>query len=391
MAKGFATRAIHAGYLPAPTELPLAVPIWQTSTFAFDDADHYAHTLRQPRQGFVYTRYENPTTAALEATVAALEGAAEGLAAASGMGAIATVLLSLAGAGDHLVAQRDLYGGTYSLLAHTAPRLGIEVSFADAGDPDAVRAALRPTTRAIYAETIANPTMTVADLPTLAGLAAAAGLPLVVDNTVASPYLCRPIEHGAAVVIHSATKYLGGHSDVVGGIALFAEPQRHAAAWQAMIELGASADPFAAWLVLRGAKTLALRMRGHGANARLLAELLAAHPKVARVYWPGLPDHPTAHLAAKLLDGDPGMLSFELEGGRAAGRRFIEATRLARLAPSLGSVETLVSHPASTTHRQYGADALAAAGIGEGMVRVSVGLEDGPDLAEDFTQALEVA
>jgi cystathionine beta-lyase/cystathionine gamma-synthase len=391
MAKGFATRAIHAGRLPTPAERPLATPIWQTSTFAFDDAEHYAHTLRQPREGFVYTRYENPTTAALEATVADLEGAAEGLATASGMGAIATVLLSLAGAGDHLVAQRDLYGGTYSLLANTAPRLGIEVTFADAGDPAAVRAALRPTTRAIYAETIANPTMTVADLPALAGAGAAAGLPLVVDNTVASPYLCRPIEHGAAVVVHSATKYLGGHSDVVGGIALFAEPERHAAAWRAMIELGASADPFAAWLVHRGAKTLALRMRGHGQNARLLAELLAAHPKVARVFWPGLPDHPTSGLAAKLLDGDPGMLSFELEGGREAGRRFIESTRVAELAPSLGTVETLVSHPASTTHRQLDAGALAAAGIGEGMVRVSVGLEDGADLAEDFTQALEVA
>jgi cystathionine beta-lyase/cystathionine gamma-synthase len=391
MADGFATRAIHAGRLPLPAEPPLAAPIWQTSTFVFDDAEHYAHTLHQPREGYVYTRYENPTTAALEATVANLEGAAEGLATASGMGAIATVLLSLAGAGDHVVAQRDLYGGTYSLLAHTAPRFGIEVSFVDAGDPDAVRAAVRPTTRAVYAETVANPTLTVADLPALAEAAAASGLPLVVDNTVASPYLCRPIEHGAAVVVHSATKYLGGHSDVVAGLALFAEPERHDAAWRAMIELGASPDPFAAWLVLRGVKTLALRMRAHGANARVLAELLDAHPKVARVHWPGLPGHPTAQLAAKLLDGDPGMLSFDLEGGRAAGRRFIEATRVAKLAASLGSTETLVSHPASTTHRQFSPEALAAAGIGEGMVRVSVGLEDAADLAEDFTRALEVA
>jgi len=390
MAEGFATRAIHAGRLPLPAERPLATPIWQTSTFVFDDAEHYADTLRQPRQGYVYSRYENPTTAALEATVADLEGAVEGLATASGMGAIATVLLSLAGTGDHVVAQRDLYGGSHSLLAHTAPRFGIEVGFVDAGDPDAVRAALRPATRAIYAETIANPTMTVADLPALAGAGAAAGIPLVVDNTVASPYLCRPLEHGADIVVHSATKYLGGHSDVVGGLALFADPERHAAAWRTMIELGASPDPFAAWLVLRGVKTLPLRMRAHGANARRLAELLDAHPKVARVYWPGLPGHPTARLAGELLDGDPGLLSFDLEGGRAAGRRFIEATRVAKLAASLGSVETLVSHPASTTHRQFAPDALAAAGIGEGMVRVSVGLEDGADLAEDFTRALEV-
>jgi cystathionine beta-lyase/cystathionine gamma-synthase len=392
MAHGFATRAIHgATDLPMPAERPLATPIWQTSTFAFDDAEHYAHTLRQPREGFVYTRYENPTSAALEATVAGLEGAAEGLATASGMGAIATTLLSLAGAGDHLVAQRDLYGGTFSLLRTVAPRFGIDVTFADAGDPAAVRAALRPTTRAVYAETIANPTMTVADLPALAEAAGQHGLPLVVDNTVASPFLCRPIEHGAAVVVHSATKYLGGHNDVVGGVALFAEPERHAAAWHTMLELGASADPFAAWLVLRGVKTLALRMRRHGENARLLAELLAASSKVQRVYWPGLPGHPTHDLAVKLLDGDPGLLSFDLAGGREAGRRFIEATRVAQLAPSLGGVETLVSHPASTTHRQLDADALAAAGIGAGMVRVSVGLEDGPDLAEDFTQALEVA
>jgi methionine-gamma-lyase len=193
------------------------------------------------------------------------------------------------------------------------------------------------------------------------------------------------------VVVHSATKYLGGHSDVVGGIALFAERERHDAAWRAMIELGASPDPFAAWLVLRGVKTLSLRMRAHGVNARVLAELLDAHPRVARVHWPGLPGHPTAQLAAKLLDGDPGMLSFDLEGSRAAGRRFIEATRVAKLAASLGSTETLVSHPASTTHRQLSPEALAAAGIGEGMVRVSVGLEDAADLAEDFTRALEVA
>ncbi len=389
--RGFATRAIHGAALPAPAEAPLSTPIWQTSTFAFTDAEHYAHTLRQPGQGYVYTRYENPTTAALEATMADLEGGARGLATASGMGAIATVLLSLASAGEHLVAQRDLYGGTYSLLGATAGRLGIRTTFVDAADPTSAAAALRPETRAIYAETIANPTMTVADLPALAEVAAAAGVPLVVDNTVASPYLCRPLEHGAAIVVHSATKYLGGHSDVVGGVAVFADPARHTAAWKTMIDLGASPDPFAAWLVLRGLKTLALRMQRHGANARLLAELLDAHPKVTRVYWPGLPWHPTAALAAKLLDGDPGLLSFDLAGGREAGRRFIEATRLARLAPSLGGPETLVSHPASTTHRQLDAAALAAAGIGAGMVRVSTGLEDGADLAADFAHALEVA
>ena len=390
MADGFATRSIHAGRLPLPAEVPLAVPIWQTSTFVFDDAEHYAHTLRQPREGYVYTRYENPTTAALEATVANLEGAAEGMATASGMGAIATVLLSLAGSGDHVVAQRDLYGGSYSLLAHTAPASASRsASSTPATRPPSGPPCARPpgpsTPR--RSPTRPSPWPTCPPWPRRPGGRGA----LVVDNTVATPYLCRPIEHGAAIVVHSATKYLGGHSDVVGGIAVFAEPERHDAAWRAMIELGASPDPFAAWLVLRGVKTLSLRMRAHGANARQLAELLDAHPKVARVYWPGLPGHPTADLAAKLLDGGPGMLSFDLAGGREAGRRFIEATRVAKLAASLGSVETLVSHPASTTHRQLSPDALAAAGIGEGMVRVSVGLEDGDDLAEDFTRALEVA
>jgi cystathionine beta-lyase/cystathionine gamma-synthase len=389
--RGFGTRAVHGVPAPVPAEPPLATPIWQTSAFAFGDADRYAQALRQPREGYVYTRYENPTTAALEAVVANLEGAAQGMATASGMGAIATVLLTLAAAGDHLVVQRDLYGGTFSLLTTVAARLGIGATFVDATDPVAVEAALRPVTRAIYVETIANPTMTVADLPALAGVARAAGIPLVVDNTVASPYLCRPIAHGAAVVVHSATKYLGGHSDVIGGLALFADAGRHGQAWKTMIDLGASPDPFAAWLVLRGVKTLPLRMERHTRNAGALAGLLADHPKVARVYWPGLPGHPSHAVATRVLDGYGGFLSFDLAGGREAGRRFTEATRVALLAPSLGGPETLVSHPASTTHRQLDARALESAGIGEGMVRVSAGLEDADDLLEDFTRALEAA
>ncbi len=387
----FGTRAIHGVKLPAPTERPLSPPIWQTSTFVFEDAERFAHALEQPREGYVYTRYENPTTAALEALVADLEGAAEATATASGMGAIASVLLGLASAGDHLLLQRDLYGGTFSLATVVASRLGIETSFVDAADPIAVKAALRPTTRAVYVETIANPTMTVADLPAVAEVAREAGVPLVVDNTVASPYLCRPIEHGASVVVHSATKYLGGHSDVVGGVAVFSDPGLHRRAWKTMLDIGASADPFAAWLLLRGIRTLPLRMERHSANAGKVAEMLHDHPKVERVYWPGLIDHPTHDVAKRVLDGFGGMLSFDVRGGRQAGRRFIEATRVARLAASLGGVETLVSHPASTTHHQLDAEALATAGIGEGMVRMSVGLEDAADLLEDLTAALEVA
>jgi cystathionine beta-lyase/cystathionine gamma-synthase len=389
--EGFSTRAIRAaGRLAPPAERPLAAPLYQTSAFAFDDAEHYAHTLRQPREGFVYTRYENPTTAALEAAMAELEGGVRCLATASGMAAIATVLLSLA-AGGHVVAQRELYGGTFSLLSKIAPQLGVAVTFADATDPAAVQAAMRPETAVLYIETIANPTMTVVDLPGLADIAHAAGVPLVVDNTVPTPYLCRPIEHGADVVVHSATKYLGGHSDVIAGVAVFADAELYRRVWTLLIDLGGSADPFAAWLLLRGLKTLALRVERQSANAAALAAFLADRTDVARVYWPGLPDHPTRSVADRVLDGYGGFLSFELADGRDAGRRFVEGTRVARLAPSLGGPETLVSHPASTTHRQYDAEALAAAGIGEGMVRVSAGLEDASDLLADFAAALDRA
>ena len=389
--RGFATRAVHGIRPPLPGEAPLAPPLWQTSAFAFDDAEHYAHALGQPGEGYAYTRYKNPTTAELEATLADLEGAARGLVTASGMGAVSTVLLSLVGAGDRVVAQRGLYGGSYALLTSVARRAGVTVDFVDATDLDAVREALRPGARVLYVETISNPLTVVADLPALAAAARSAGVPLVVDNTLASPYLCRPLEHGADVVVHSATKYLGGHSDVVAGAALFADPALHQRAWKAMIDLGTSPDPFAAWLVLRGLRTLPVRMERHERNARQLAEFLAAHPKVTRVYWPGLPSHPSHDVARKVLDGFGGMLAFEVAGGREAGRRLIEATRIARLAPSLGGVETLVSHPASTTHRQYSPEALAEAGIVEGLVRVSVGIEDAGDLTADFAHALEVA
>jgi cystathionine beta-lyase/cystathionine gamma-synthase len=384
----FATRAVHGGVVAPPAERPVAPPLYQTSAFAFDDADHYAETLHAPGRGMVYTRYENPTTAALEALMADLEGGALGLATASGMAAIATTLLALATAGSRVVAQRAVYGGTYSLLRTFLPRCGVEVAMVDVADEAEVRAALRGGAAVLYAETIANPTMAVADLPLLGALAREAGAALVVDNTVASPVLCRPLEHGAAVVLHSATKYLGGHHDVVGGIAVFADEAQRLAAWHHLIDLGGSADPFAAWLVLRGVKTLEVRMQRSQSTAARLAEVLGAHPAVERVYWPGLPDHATHAVAERVLDGPGGFLSFDVAGGRPAGRRVVEGTRVARLAPSLGGIETLVSHPASTTHRQYDAEALAAAGIGEGMIRMSVGLEDPDDLAEDLRQAL---
>lgn len=387
----FGTRAVHGTRVPPPAERPISAPIFQSSTFAFDNAERYANALSRPGQGYSYTRYENPTTAQLEATMANLEGGAHGLVTASGMGAISSVLLSLLHSGDHVVLQQSLYGGTYSLVTGLARTFGIECSFVDPSDVDAVRAAIKPTTRVLYAETISNPTLEVADLPALGAVARDAHISLVVDNTVASPYLCRPIEHGAQVVIHSATKYLGGHSDVVSGVAVFTDAEQHRAAWKAMLDLGPSPDPFASWLVLRGIKTLPIRMRQHCLVARAVAEWLERHPKVERVYWPGLPDHPSHAVARRILSGNSGLLSFDLRGGRAAGRRFTEAARLASLAPSLGGVETLLSHPASTTHRQLSAEALAQAGIGEGLIRVSIGLEEPEDIVADFEQALEIA
>lgn len=387
----FTTRAVHGRRQSFPQERPLAAPIYQSSTFAFDDADRYARALQRPGGGFSYTRYENPTTAILEATMADLEGGARSIVTASGMGAISSVLLGMLRAGDHFVLQRSLYGGTYSLVTEVTRRFGVESTFVDPNDADEVRSAIRPETRVLYAETIANPTIAVADLRGLGTIAGERGVILVVDNTIATPYFCRPIELGAHVVVHSATKYLGGHSDVVAGVAVFADPSLHQAAWKAMIDLGASPDPFAAWLVLRGLKTLPIRMRQHAETACTVAERLARHPKITRVYWPGLAEHPTHAVAARVLEGYSGMLSFELAGGREAGKRFTEATRLASLAASLGGVETLVSHPASTTHRQLDAEALAGAGIGEGLIRVSIGLEDPADILADFEQALEKA
>jgi cystathionine beta-lyase/cystathionine gamma-synthase len=389
MGLGFATRAVHGTDVPPPADQPLSVPIYQTATFVARDAERMAGVLADPDQGFSYTRYGNPTTAALEGSVAGLEGGVAACAFASGMGAVASVLLTLTGgAGAHVVAQKELYGGSFSLLEKWFPRFGIDVTLVDATDPAAVDAAVRPETKAVYVETIVNPTMTVTDLPAVAAVAARHGVPLVVDNTVASPFLCRPLRYGAQVVVHSSTKYLTGHSDVIGGIAVFADDATCRAARHTMIDLGASPDPFAAWLTLRGLGTLPLRMRAHSDNARAVAELLEAHPAVRRVYWPGLPSHPTHPVAQKILDGPSGFLSFDLPD-RAAGQQFVESTRIARLAPSLGGLHTILLHPASTSHRQLSVEALNAAGIGEGMVRVSVGVEDAADLVADFEQALE--
>jgi methionine-gamma-lyase len=382
------TRAVH---LPQPIiegSRPIAVPIYQTSGFVFDDPEVMADAMGRPDGPYVYGRYTNPTVRSLEQAISGLEGGSGAIATGSGMGAVNIVLLGLLKPGDHFIAQQALYGGTAAMINELAGRFGITVSYVPEDDPAALRAAVRPETRLVYLETIANPMCRVADLPGMFAVARELGLVSVVDNTFATPMLCRPIEHGADIVLHSTTKYLSGHTDVVGGMAVFADDALYQKVWHFAIELGASADPFAAWLTLRGLQTLPLRMERHCANARLLATRLAGHPAVAAVHWPGLPSHPSYELAGKLLPDFGGVFAFDLAGGRAAGEKFMSSVRLALLAPSLGGVETLILHPATTSHRALSAAELARHGIGEGTVRVAVGIEHAEDLWADFEQAL---
>ncbi|GGS64394.1 methionine gamma-lyase [Planobispora rosea] len=382
------TRTVHLPQPPLNGSRPIAVPLYQTSGFAFDDPAVFADGMNRPDGAFVYGRLSNPTVRALEEAVAGLEGGAGAVATGSGMGAINSVLLCLLQPGDHLIAQKAIYGGTAAMINDLVARFGIEVTYVPEDDPEALRAAVRPSTKLVYLETIANPVTQVADLPGMCAAAREAGLVSVVDNTFASPVLCRPIEHGADVVVHSTTKYLSGHADVLGGIAVFAGDELYRKVWKYATYLGATADPFAAWLTLRGIQTLPLRMERHCANARELATRLDAHPAVSAVHWPGLPSHPSYALAGKLLPDFGGVFSFDLVGGRAAGERFMSSVRVALLAPSLGGVETLILHPATTSHKSLTAEELARHGIGEGTVRVAVGIEHVEDLWADFAQAL---
>jgi methionine-gamma-lyase len=382
------TRAIHVAVPELGPSRPVSMPIYQTSVFAFPDAETCAKSLDDPTIGYAYSRYANPTAHALELALADLEGGAGAVATSSGMGAVSAVLLGLLRPGDHVIAQRCVYGGTFAMLADLAARHGIEVSYISGRDPGELTAALRPSSRLLYLETIANPTAAVANLPALLPVAREAGLTSVVDNTFATPLLCRPIEHGADIVVHSVTKYLGGHDDVTAGMVVMAGEDTHYRLWQYIRDLGVTVDPFAAWLTLRGLKTLGLRIDRHCANAGYLAARLAGHPDVTAVHWPGLPGHPDHDTAAAILSGCGGVLSFEISGGRPAGTRFTERVALAAMAPSLGGTDTLVLHPASTSHRQLDSAGLAAAGISDGLIRVSVGLEHPDDLWADFEQAL---
>jgi cystathionine beta-lyase/cystathionine gamma-synthase len=392
------TRAVHTPRPPAAVD-SIGLPVHRTSTFRFETAQDYADVLGDRKPGYSYSRIDNPTADAFALGVAALEayGCDAPVAAqpfASGMAAISTTLLALTGAGRHVVAPAAVYGGTYGVLQHVLHRFGVESTFVDMTDADAVRAAIRPETALVWTETIANPTTAVSDLPNVAAACRDAGIALVVDSTFASPVVCRPLAWGANLVVHSATKYLGGHSDVTGGVAAgdVALVRRIRAA---RIDLGGSLAPDEAFLLHRGLATLPLRVDRHCATALAVAEAVSGHPRVERVDYPGLSGHPQHALARKLFDAGPdgprfgAIVSITPRGGRAAGMALCDALRIGAVATSLGGVHTLVSHVASTTHRQFDDAALAAAGIGAGTVRFSIGLEDADDLVADITRALD--
>ena len=386
---GFSTRAIRAASrAPDAPQPPVNVPIYQTSTFEVADAVELAELLEFQRPGHSYSRYSNPTHAALEEALADLEGAEAGLVTASGMAAMHGVVVSLLRSGDELIVPSAVYGGMVGLIGSILDRSGIGHQTVDTTDHGQVEAAITERTRLLWLETISNPTTAVADIAALAELAHARGVLVAVDSTFASPALANPLALGADLVIHSTTKYIGGHSDLIGG-ALLGDADRVAAARQVVINAGGNAAPFEAFLALRGLKTLALRMERHSSNALAVATALEGAHGVARVLYPGLASHPQHDLAMRTFrDGMAGgMLAIELEGGRSHGERFLGRVRVAVHATSLGSVETLVSHPASSSHRQLDDEALAAAGMSPGTVRVSVGLEDANDLIEDLVGA----
>ncbi len=376
--RGFATRAIHAGQHPDPSTGAVSVPIYATSTYVQDELGRH--------KGFEYARVQNPTRYALEANVASLEGGHSGHAFASGMAAIAT-LMTLVRSGEHVVCSRNVYGGTYRFMTQVLARYGVESSWVDSTDLANVRAALRPTTRLVYIETPTNPMMEVTDIAGAAEIAHAHGALLAVDNTFMSPCFQRPLELGADVVVHSTTKFLNGHSDSIGGV-LVARSKEHGD-WFDFVQKseGAIASPFDSFLILRGIKTLAVRMERHEANGRALAEHLAAHPKVRRVLYPGLPSHPGHAIQKRQAAGFGALITFDL-GTYDAAKRWLDRVEVMALAESLGGVETLTSHPASMTHASVPPDKRAELGITDGLVRISVGIEDLADLLADVDQAL---
>jgi len=420
----FATLALHAGQKPDPATGARAVPIYQTTSYVFRDSDHAAALFNLEEPGFLYSRIANPTVAVLEERLAALEGGVGAVCTASGQAALHLAIATLMGAGGHIVAAASLYGGSINLLKLTLPRFGITASFVDPRDPQAFRRALRPETRLVFAEVLGNPGLEVLDIPAVAAVAHEAGLPLLVDATFATPYLCRPLDHGADLIVHSATKWLGGHGVAIGGALIdggrfdwqaagkfptlsepyagyhgidFAEeygPEAFImrARAEGLRDFGACMSPANAFHLLQGVETLPLRMAQHMANTRAVLDFLGACDAVAWVLHPDLPSHPDHALAQRLLPNGAGaIVSFGVKGGRVAGKRFIDSLTLISHLANVGDAKTLVIHPASTTHQQLDAAALAAAGVGEDMVRLSIGLEDAEDIVADLAQALRAA
>jgi cystathionine gamma-lyase len=379
---GFSTRAIHAGQDPDALTGAVVVPIYQTSTFAQDAVGKH--------KGYEYSRTRNPTRTALEACIAALEGGRHGLAFASGMAA-ETVIMHLLEPGDHTVAVDDLYGGTYRLFRRVLEPTGLSFSFVDGSDLQAVERALTERTRMVWVESPTNPLLKLVDIEAVSRLAHARQALLVVDNTFMSPYFQRPLALGADIVVHSATKYLGGHSDVIGGALVVNREDLAERLAFLQNAVGGVPGPLDAWLVLRGLKTLAIRMREHDRNARLVAAFLSEHPKVARVFYPGLPSNPQRELARRQMSGFGGMISFEVKGGLDPARRVVERTQLFTLAESLGGFESLIELPAAMTHSSIPADTRRAHGVADGLVRLSVGIEDVADLISDLDRALAEA
>lgn len=421
----FETLAIHGGYKPDPTTKSVAVPIYQTTSYAFDSTQHGADLFDLKVPGNIYTRIMNPTNGVLEERVAALEGGIAALVVASGMAAITYAIQTIAQAGDNIVSVSKLYGGTYNLFAHTFPRQGITVKFAAHNDIAALEALIDENTKAVFCETIGNPAGNIVDIQALADAAHRHGVPLIVDNTVASPALCRPIEHGADIVVHALTKYMGGHGTTIAGAIVDSgkfpwaehkqrfpmlnepDPSYHGVVYTEAFgpaafigrcrvvplrNTGAALSPFNAFLILQGIETLPLRMERHCQNAQKVAEFLKAHDQVSWVNYGGLPDHPEHALAQRYFGGYPAsILSFGIKGGREAGARFIDALQLVLRLVNIGDAKSLACHPATTTHRQLSPTELAAAGVGEDMIRLSIGLEHIDDILADLTQALDAS
>lgn len=416
------TLAIHAGYKSDPTTKAAAVPIYQTTSYTFDDTRHGAALFNLEVAGNIYSRITNPTNDVLEQRVAAVEGGVAALAVASGMAAITMSIQAIAEVGDNIVSVAKLYGGTYNLFAHTLPRQGIEVRFAPHDDIAALEAMIDERTKAVFCETICNPSGNIVDLEALAEAAHRHGVPLIVDNTVASPALCRPIEHGADIVVHALTKYIGGHGTTIAGAIVDSgkfpwaehkerfpllntpDPSYHGVVYTQAFgpaafigrcrvvplrNMGAALSPMSSFLIMQGLETLALRMERHCENAQKVAEYLVAHPQVEWVNYAGLPNHPEYELAKKYLGGSPSaILSFGVKGGFAASERFIDALQMIYRLVNIGDAKTLACHPASTTHRQLSGEELKQAGVSEDLVRLSIGIEHIDDILADLEQAL---